>query len=107
MIDQRTRVIGVFYAEQRVHCDNILHYRQSDQSEQQRDDVVNVVFVPGVDLSGWKDHCPVCRCASCLFTQCSSQRSISAMTRCHWRNEDDVAKRYEPHDVVAEKRLAL
>jgi hypothetical protein len=53
----------------------------------------------------WKDNCPVCRCASCLFTQCttgSSQRSISAMTRCHWRSEDDVAERIEPHDVVTE-----
>ena len=29
----------------------ILHQRRSDQSEQQRDDVVNVVYVPGVDMS--------------------------------------------------------
>ena len=53
----------------------------------------------------WKDNCPVCRCASGLFTQCttgSCQRSISAMTRCHWRSEDDVAERIEPHDVVTE-----
>jgi len=41
-----------------------------------------------------------------LFTQCttgSSQRSISAMTRCHWLSEDDVAERVEPHDDVTEK----
>ncbi len=35
----------------RVDCDNILHQRRSDQSEQQRDDVVKVVYVPGVDMS--------------------------------------------------------
>ena len=29
----------------------ILHQRRNDQSEQQRDDVVNVVYVPGVDMS--------------------------------------------------------
>ena len=29
----------------------ILHQRRSDQSEQQRDDVVKVVYVPGVDMS--------------------------------------------------------
>ena len=53
----------------------------------------------------WKDNCPVCRCASGLFTQCttgSSQRSISAMTRCHWRSEDDVAERVEPLDDIKE-----
>ncbi len=52
MIEQRTRVIGVsqFQAEERVDCDNILHQRRSDQSEQQRDDVVKVVYVPGVDM---------------------------------------------------------
>ncbi len=40
MIEQRTEVIGVSQAEERVDCDNILHQRRSDQSEQQRDDVV-------------------------------------------------------------------
>ncbi len=49
MIEQRTRVIGVSQAEQRVDCDNILHQRRSDKSEQQRDDVVKVVYDPGVD----------------------------------------------------------
>ncbi len=35
MIEQRTGVIGVSQAEERVDCDNILHQRRSDQSEQQ------------------------------------------------------------------------
>ena len=51
MIEQRTGVSGVSQAEERVDCDNILHQRRSDQSEQQRDDVLNVVYVPGVDMS--------------------------------------------------------
>jgi hypothetical protein len=51
MIEQRTRVIGVSQEEERVDCNNILHQRRSDQSEKQRDDVVKVVYVPGVDMS--------------------------------------------------------
>ena len=51
MIEQRTGVSGVSQAEERVDCDNILHQRRSDQSEQQRDNVVNVVYVPGADMS--------------------------------------------------------
>ena len=47
MIEQRTGVSGVSQAEERVDCDNILHQRRSDQSEQQRDDVVKVVYVLG------------------------------------------------------------
>ncbi len=50
-VEQRTRVIGVFQAEERVDCGNILHQRRSDQSEQQRVDVVNVVYVSDVDMS--------------------------------------------------------
>ncbi len=46
MIEQRTRVSGVL-SRRRVDCDNILHQRRSDQSEQQRDDVVKVVDVSG------------------------------------------------------------
>ncbi len=64
MIEQRTRVIGVSQAEERVDCDNILHQRRSDQSEQQRDDVVNVVYVPGVDMSvldGQLSRVPMCK----------------------------------------------
>ena len=64
MIEQRTRVIGVSQAEERVDCDNILHQRRSDQSEQQRDDVVNVVYVPGVDISVLKGQLscvPMCK----------------------------------------------
>jgi hypothetical protein len=78
MIKQRTRVISVSQAEERVDCNNILHQWRSDQSEQQRNDVVKVVYVPDVDMLVLKDNCPVCRCASCLLTQCttgSSQRS--------------------------------
>ncbi len=55
---------GVSQAEQRVDCDNILHQRRSDQSEQQRDDVVNVVYVPGVDMSELKGRLfcvPMCK----------------------------------------------
>jgi hypothetical protein len=51
MIEQRTGVSGVSQAEERVDCDNILHQRRSDQSKQQRDEFVNVVYVPGVDMS--------------------------------------------------------
>ncbi len=51
MIEQRTGVSGVSQAEESVDCDNILHQWRSDQSKQQRDDVVNVVYVPGVDMS--------------------------------------------------------
>ncbi len=51
-------------AEERVDCDNILHQRQSDQSKRQRDDVVNVVYVPGVDMSELKGQLicvPMCK----------------------------------------------
>ena len=64
MIEQRTGVSGVSQAEERVDCDNILHQRRSDQSEQQRDDVVNVVYVPGVDISVLKGQLscvPMCK----------------------------------------------
>ncbi len=64
MIEQRTEVSGVSQAEERVDCDNILHQRRSDQSEQQRDDVVNVVYVPGVDMSmleGQLSCVPMCK----------------------------------------------
>ena len=64
MIEQRTREIGVSQAEERVDCDNILHQRRSDQSEQQHDDVVNVVYVPGVDISVLKGQLscvPMCK----------------------------------------------
>ncbi len=64
MIEQRTRVIGVSKAEERVDCDNILHQRRSDQSEQQRDEFVNVVYVPGVDMSVLKGQLscvPMCK----------------------------------------------
>ena len=64
MIEQRTGVSGVSQAEERVDCDNILHQRRSDQSEQQRDDVVNVVYVPGVDMSvleGQLSCVPMCK----------------------------------------------
>ena len=64
MIEQRTRVSGVSQAEERVDCDNILHQRRSDQSEQQRDDVVNVVYVPGADMSvleGQLSCVPMCK----------------------------------------------
>ncbi len=64
MIEQRTRVIGVSQAEQRVECDNILHQRRNDQSEQQRDDFVKVVYVPGVDMSvleGQLSCVPICK----------------------------------------------
>ena len=64
MIEQRTGVSGVSQAEERVDCDNILHQRRSDQSEQQRDDVVNVVYVPGVDMSvleGQLSCMPMCK----------------------------------------------
>ena len=64
MIEQRTGVSGVSQAEERVDCDNILHQRRSDQSEQQRDTVVNVVYVPGVDISVLKGQLscvPMCK----------------------------------------------
>ena len=64
MIEQRTRVIGVSQAEEKVDCDNILHQRRSDQSEQQSDDVVNVVYVPGADMSvleGQLSCVPMCK----------------------------------------------
>ena len=64
MIEQRTGVSGVSQAEERVDCDNILHQRRSDQSEQQRDDVVNVVYVPGADMSvleGQLSCVPMCK----------------------------------------------
>ena len=64
MIGQRTGVSGVSQAEERVDCDNILHQWRSDQSEQQRDDVVNVVYVPGVDMSvleGQLSCVPMCK----------------------------------------------
>ena len=64
MIEQRTGVSGVSQAEERVDCDNILHQRRSGQSEQQRDDVVNVVYVPGVDISVLKGQLscvPMCK----------------------------------------------
>ncbi len=51
MIEHRTRVIGVSQ-EEGVDCDNILHQRQSDQSEQQRDEVVKVVYVDMSVLEG-------------------------------------------------------
>ncbi len=38
-------------SRRKVDCKNILHQRQSDQSEQQRDDVVKFVYDPGVDMS--------------------------------------------------------
>ena len=63
MIEQRTGVSGVSQAEERVDCDNILHQRRSDQSKQQRDDV-NVVYVPGVDMSvleGQLSCVPMCK----------------------------------------------
>ena len=81
---------GVSPAEERVDCDNILHQRRSDQSEQQRDTVVNVVYVPGVDISVLKGQLSCVPMCKLLLTQCttgSSQRPISAMTRCHWRSE--------------------
>ena len=98
--------------EEEVDCDKILHQWQRDQSEQQRpsrksqrsDDVVEVVYVPGVDmcvLEGQLSCVPTCKIF--YVTQCttgSSQRSISAMTGCHWRSEDDVAERVESHDDV-------
>jgi hypothetical protein len=101
-------------SRERVDCNNILHQRRSDQSEIQRDDVVKVVYVPGLDeyvcdgriCTCWKENCPVRQCANYLLTQFetgSIQRSISAMTRCHWRSKDDVAERIEPHDNVTEK----
>ena len=108
MIEQRTGVSGVSQAEERVDCDNILHKRRRDQSEQQLILSSTLCMSQVWIFLCWKDNCPVCRCASCLLTQCttgSSQRSISAMTRCHWRNEDDVAKRIKPHDVATEKRF--
>ncbi len=40
MIEQRILVSGVSQAGEIIDCDNILHQRRSDQSEQQRDDVV-------------------------------------------------------------------
>ena len=64
MIEQRKGVSGVSQAEERVDCDNILHQRRSDQSEQQRDDVVNVVYVPGADMSvleGQLSCVPMCK----------------------------------------------
>ena len=64
MIEQRTGVSGVSQAEERVDCDNIVHQRRSDQSEQQRDDVVNVVYVPGADMSvleGQLSCVPMCK----------------------------------------------
>ena len=51
-------------AEERVDCDNILHQRRSDQREQQRDVVVNVVYVPGADMSvleGQLSCVPMCK----------------------------------------------
>ncbi len=45
MIEQRTELSGVSQAEERVDCDNILHQRRNDQSKQQRDDIVKVVYV--------------------------------------------------------------
>ena len=64
MIEQRIGVSGVSQAEERVDCDNILHQRRSDQSEQQRDNVVNVVYVPGADMSvleGQLSCVPMCK----------------------------------------------
>ncbi len=64
MIELRTGVSGVSQAEERVGCDNILHQRRSDQSEQQRNDVVNVAYVPGVDMSMLKGQLscvPMCK----------------------------------------------
>ena len=64
MIEQRTGVSGVSQAEERVDCNNILHQRRSYQSEQQLDDVVNVVYVPGVDMSvleGQLSCVPMCK----------------------------------------------
>ena len=57
--------------EEEVDCDNILHMWQRDQSERQRpsrksqrsDDVVEVVYVPGVDmrvLEGQLSCVPMC-----------------------------------------------
>ncbi len=53
MIEQRTKVSGVFQVEEGVDCDNILHQQRSDHSEHKRNDVVNVVYVPGVDMCKW------------------------------------------------------
>ncbi len=64
MIEQRTGVSGVSQAEERIDCDNILYQRRSDQSEQQRDDDVNIVYVPGVDMSELKGQLscvPMCK----------------------------------------------
>ena len=64
MIEQRTEVSSVSQAEERVDCDNILHQRRSDQSKQQRDEFVNVVYVPGVDMSVLKGQLscvPMCK----------------------------------------------
>ena len=64
MIEQRTGVSGVSQAEERVDCDNILHQRRSDQREQQRDVVVNVVYLPGADMSvleGQLSCVPMCK----------------------------------------------
>ena len=63
MIEQRTGVSGVSQTEEELTA-IILHQRQSDQSEQQRDDVVNVVYVPGVDMSvleGQLSCVPMCK----------------------------------------------
>ena len=68
LLNDRTenKVIGVSQAEERVDCDNILHQRRSDQSEQHPkcDDVVNVVYVPGADMSvleGQLSCVPMCK----------------------------------------------
>ena len=64
MIEQRTEVSGVSQAEERVDCDNILHQRRSDQSKQQHDEFVNVVYVPDVDMSVLKGQLscvPMCK----------------------------------------------
>jgi hypothetical protein len=54
----------VSQAEERVDCNIILHQRRSDQSEQQRDDVVNVVYVSGGNMSVLKGQLscvPMCK----------------------------------------------
>jgi hypothetical protein len=81
MIEQRTRVIGVSQAEERVDYDNTLHQRRSDQSEQQRDNVVKVVCPRWKFASAGRTIVLCANVQICLSIQCSTesrQRSISA-----------------------------
>ena len=60
LLNDRTGVSGVSQTEEKLTA-IILHQRQS---EQQRDDVVNVVYVPGVHMSvleGQLSCVPMCK----------------------------------------------